>query len=47
MKFLRFYLEVSLVSEEKIKKEDNGEIAFALISLLHVQVQESCNQVTN
>ena len=33
--------------ENFMKKRDNGEVAFALISLFRVQVQESCKQVTN
>ena len=42
-----FEVSFSITKEyKKIKKKVNGEIAFALISLFHVQVQESCKHVT-
>ena len=38
--------ELSLVSEKKLKKELSGEIAFALISLFHVQIEDSASRST-
>ena len=45
-KLLGTAFEVSFSIRKKLKKKINGEIAFVLISLFHVQIQEPESSLT-